>query len=222
MDIEDKLFLFPTNDSKNIIVHVRSNSPQQKGKVRLISPSNWKITPAEIPFILEKKGDEKQLEFVVTPPVNASEAEIKAEALVGDKIYNKGIIRINYDHIPIQTYLPESNSKVVRLITGKSISRIGYIIGSGDIIPDYLTQLGYNVTLLSDDDLLTKNLSSFDAIIAGVRVYNTKKVIPRVQPKLMQYISDGGNLIVQYTVNRDIVDPSNRAISIYNFNGPCN
>jgi hypothetical protein len=81
-------------------------------------------------------------------------------------------------------------------------------MGSGDNIPDYLTQLGYNVTLLSDNDLITKNLSGYDAIIAGVRVYNIKKLIARVQDKLLNYISNGGNFLVQYTVNRDIVVPN--------------
>jgi LmbE family N-acetylglucosaminyl deacetylase len=207
VNIDDKLFLFPDNNPKKIIVHVIGNSPLQNGKLRLLSPPAWKVTPTEIPFTLEKKGDEKQVEFEVFPPSEASEVVIKAEALVGDRIYNKGIIRINYDHIPIQTYLPDAESRLVRLITGKTVNRIGYIIGSGDNTPDYLTQLGYNVTFLSDEDLLTKELSSFDAVIAGVRVYNTKKFMPKLQNKLMQYISDGGNLIVQYTVNRDIVVP---------------
>jgi len=207
VNFEDNVFLFPDNNPKNFIIHVTNNSPSQNGKLRLISPPDWKITPTEISFSLEKKGEEKQFEFNVSPPTYASESVIKVEASVGDIIYNKGIIRINYDHIPIQVYLPNSESKVVRLKTSKAISRIGYIIGSGDNIPDYLSQLGYNITLLSDDDLLSKELSSFDAVIAGVRVYNMKKIMPRVQNKLMKYVSGGGNLIVQYTVNRDIVIP---------------
>ncbi|MDR3665568.1 MAG: hypothetical protein P4L35_01875, partial [Ignavibacteriaceae bacterium] len=123
-------------------------------------------------------------------------------------IYNKGIIRINYDHIPIQTYLPQAQIKAVRFHTKKTINNIGYIMGSGDNIPGYLTQLGYNITLLSDNDLLSKDLSGFDAIIAGVRVYNTNKLIERVQNKLLDYISNGGNYVVQYTVNRGIVIPN--------------
>jgi LmbE family N-acetylglucosaminyl deacetylase len=207
VNLEDKVFLFPDDNSKKIIVHVFSNSSSNDGKLRLISPPGWKITPAEIPFTFNKKGEEKEFEFEVSPPPNASEDTIKAEASVGDVIYSKGIVRINYDHIPIQTYLPDAESKVIRFMTGKTANRIGYIIGSGDNIPDYLTQLGYNVTFLSDEDLLTKELSSFDAIIAGVRVYNTKKIMPLIQNKLMQYVFNGGNFVVQYTVNRDIVVP---------------
>ena len=207
VNIEDKLFLFPDNNSKKVSVRLISNSTSQKGSIKLSAPSDWKITPLEIPFSLDKKGDETQIVFEVSPPSGASEGIIKAEAIVGNTIFNKGIVRINYDHIPIQTFLPNAEAKVVRIITGKSISNIGYIIGSGDNIPIYLTQLGYNVTLLSDEDLLSKDLSSFEALIAGVRVYNTKKILPAIQNKLMQYISGGGNFVVQYTVNRDIIVP---------------
>ena len=207
VNIEDKVFLFPDNNSKKIVVHVIGNSSSQNGKLKLIAPPEWRVPPVEIPFTLEKKGDERLLEFEVNPPSDASAVVIKAEATVDDIIYDKGITRINYDHIPIQTYLPDAESKVVRIITDKVVNRIGYIIGSGDNIPDYLTQLGYNVTLLSDEDLLTKQLSSYDVVIAGVRVYNTKKIMPKIQNKLMKYISDGGNLVVQYTVNRDILCP---------------
>jgi hypothetical protein len=81
-------------------------------------------------------------------------------------------------------------------------------MGSGDNIPDYLSQLGYNITMISDNDLVTKNLSSYETIIAGVRVYNTKKLIAHIQDKLLNYISNGGIFLVQYTVNRDIVIPN--------------
>ena len=79
---------------------------------------------------------------------------IKAEAIIGNRSYDMGITRINYDHIPIQTYLPKAEIKTVRLFTKQEIRNIGYIMGSGDNIPDYLTQLGYNVSLLSDNDLV--------------------------------------------------------------------
>ena len=71
---------------------------------------------------------------------------IKAEAIIGSNVYDIGIIRINYDHIPIQTYLPRAEIKAVRFFTKKTMNNIGYIMGSGDNIPDYLSQLGYNIT----------------------------------------------------------------------------
>lgn len=208
INFEDKVYLFPDNNSKKIVVHVINNSSGLSGKLRLSHPDGWKVTPEEEPFIFEKKDEEKLLEFNIIPPAENSEVKINAEAFIENGIYDLGIIRINYDHIPIQTYLPKAEIKAVRFLTLKTISNIGYIMGSGDNIPDYLSQLGYNITLLSDNDLLTKDLSGYDAIIAGVRVYNTKKIMSHLQDKLLNYISNGGNFLVQYIVNRDIVIPN--------------
>jgi LmbE family N-acetylglucosaminyl deacetylase len=207
INFEDKVYLFPDNKSKKVVIHLINNSTSIGGKLKLSHPDGWKVTPEEESFTFDKKDDEKLLEFSITPPAENSQERIVAEAFIGNNVYDQGIARINYDHIPIQTYLPKSEIKVVRFFTQKTINNIGYIMGSGDNIPDYLTQLGYNITLLSDNDLLSKDLSGYDVIIAGVRVYNTKKLIAHIQGKLLNYISNGGNYIVQYTVNRDIVVP---------------
>jgi LmbE family N-acetylglucosaminyl deacetylase len=208
VNFEDKLFLFPDNNSKNITVHVINNSPGLSGSIKLSHSAGWKVTPAEIQFTFTKKDEEKLVQFDVTPPENSSEEKLSAEVIAGNSVYDKGIVRINYDHIPIQTYLPNAKTKVVKFTTGKSVNNIGYIMGSGDEIPDYLMQLGYNVAVLTDNELSSKDLSNYDALITGVRVYNTKKLMTNIQGKLLDYVSKGGNLLVQYTVNRDIVIPN--------------
>ena len=82
---------------------------------------------------------------------------------------------------------------------------IGYIMGSGDEVADGLRHLGYDVTPLSDDDLESGDLSRFDAIVAGIRAYNTRERLAIVQPRLLQYVEEGGTLIVQYNVSRGLV-----------------
>jgi LmbE family N-acetylglucosaminyl deacetylase len=205
INFEDNTYLFPDNNSKKIRLHLINNSSGLSGTLRLSQPSEWKVTPQEYSFTFDKKDEEKLLEFTVIPPTFNSEEKIIALAKVGNNIYNKGIVRINYDHIPIQTYLTNSEFKAVRFTSEKTINNIGYIMGSGDNIPGYLTQLGYNISLISDNDFNTKDLSGYDAIIMGVRAYNTKKLLSREQGKLLNYVYEGGNLLVQYTVNRDIV-----------------
>jgi LmbE family N-acetylglucosaminyl deacetylase len=207
INFEDRVYLFPDSNSKKITVHLINNSSKINGILKLSHPDGWKVIPEEEPFTFGRKNEEKVLEFSITPPTEYSETKIKAEAFIGNRIYDLGITRINYDHIPIQTYLPKAEIKAVRLFTLKAINNIGYIMGSGDNIPDYLLQLGYNVTLLTDNDLITKDLSDYDAIIAGVRVYNTKILMEHVQDKLLNYIYEGGNFLVQYTVNRNILVP---------------
>jgi LmbE family N-acetylglucosaminyl deacetylase len=123
---------------------------------------------------------------------------------------------IRYDHIPYINYFKEAVLTVKKFdlkIVGK---KIGYIVGAGDKVPEALDQMGYDVTILGDKELSRNNLQQFDAIITGVRAYNTDPWLSNYYDKLMKYVSNGGNLIVQYnTVN--FVSNVNQKIGPYNF-----
>jgi LmbE family N-acetylglucosaminyl deacetylase len=123
---------------------------------------------------------------------------------------------IRYDHIPYINYFKEAVLTVKKFdlkIVGK---KIGYIVGAGDKVPEALDQMGYDVTILADKELSRNNLQQFDAIITGVRAYNTDAWLNNYYDKLMKYVNNGGNLIVQYnTVN--FVSSVNQRIGPYNF-----
>jgi hypothetical protein len=89
-------------------------------------------------------------------------------------------------------------AKLVRVDLQRHGSRIGYVMGSGDEVPEALRQVGYDVTLLSDEELEAGDLSRFDAVITGVRAYNTRAVLRRQQKRLLEYVERGGTLVVQY------------------------
>jgi len=123
---------------------------------------------------------------------------------------------ISYDHIPYITYFKEALLTVKKFdlkIVGK---KIGYIVGAGDKVPEDLEQMGYEVTLLSDKELSRNNLHQFDAIITGVRAYNTDVWLNNYYDKLMKYVNEGGNLIVQYNTSSNI-GPVRAKIGPYNF-----
>jgi hypothetical protein len=94
--------------------------------------------------------------------------------------------------------------------------KIGYIIGAGDKVPEALEQMGYDVTLLTDKELSRNHLEQYDAIITGVRAYNTNEWMNNHYDKLMKYVNDGGNLIVQYNTSNQI-GPVKAKIGPYNF-----
>jgi hypothetical protein len=71
-------------------------------------------------------------------------------------------------------------------------------MGAGDKIPESLEQVGYQVDLLEDKDISTENLQQYDAVIVGIRAYNTNERMKFHQPKLMEYVKNGGTLINQY------------------------
>jgi hypothetical protein len=141
----------------------------------------------------------------VTPPDDAGSAVFRAEAEVGGTIFSRALVTITHPHIKQQVYFPESTLKVVKLDVERRGNTIGYIVGSGDEVAGGLRNLGYDVILLTDEELESGNLDRFDAIVAGIRAYNTRERLVVAQPRLLQYVEDGGTLIVQYNVSRGLL-----------------
>ena len=112
--------------------------------------------------------------------------------------------QIRYDHVPSIIYFKDAKASLVQIDIKTYGKKIGYITGAGDKVPEALEQMGYEVTLLSDKELSKNNLSQFDAIITGVRAYNTHQWMNRHFDKLMNYVNEGGNLIVQYNTSNQI------------------
>lgn len=123
---------------------------------------------------------------------------------------------VSYDHIPYINYYKEATTKLVRVAFKTYNKKIGYIVGAGDKVPEALEQMGYEVTLLTDKELSKNGLDKYDAIITGVRAYNTNEWMNKHYEKLMKYVNDGGNLIVQYNTSNQI-GPVRAKISPYNF-----
>src|SRR5207248_3115528 len=88
--------------------------------------------------------------------------------------YDNQLIEINYPHIPLQLLQPPARVKAVALELAIRGKKVGYIPGAGDSVADALKQMGYEVTLLSGDDLTTNRLKDFDAVVIGIRAFNVR------------------------------------------------
>ncbi|MBL7708353.1 MAG: PIG-L family deacetylase, partial [Chitinophagaceae bacterium] len=124
---------------------------------------------------------------------------------------------VKYDHIPYINYFHDAAVSLNYVDLKIYNKKIGYIVGAGDKVPAALEQMGYEVTLLTDKELSRNNLQQFDAIITGVRAYNTHDWMNKHYDKLMKYVNEGGNLIVQYNTSNQI-GPVRAKIGPYNFN----
>ncbi|MBM3414965.1 MAG: PIG-L family deacetylase [Bacteroidetes bacterium] len=161
-----------------------------------------KYSPDKLVFI------EKNKSILVSYSIQAgkdNEYRFAVDANNGRKdAYHVGMKGIKYDHIPYISYFNVAsvkNQKIDLRIYGK---KIGYITGAGDKVPEALEQMGYEVTLLGKKELSKNNLNQFDAIITGVRVYNTHDWMNNYYDKLMKYVHEGGNLIVQYNTSSNL------------------
>jgi LmbE family N-acetylglucosaminyl deacetylase len=199
--LANKVILFSENKPQKVQVAVRAGENNIKGNVGLELPNNWTVSPNEIPFSIAQKGDSFTVDFMVTPPSGQSEGVLKSFVKIDEKRYDKELVEINYDHIPKQSVLLASEAKVVRLDIQKNGNYIGYIAGAGDVIPESLRQIGYNVLVIDPNEINNENLHKFDAVVVGIRAYNTVDALKFKQKFLLEYVEKGGNMIVQYNTS---------------------
>jgi LmbE family N-acetylglucosaminyl deacetylase len=199
VNFENNLYLFHSNQQRQLIVTLKNFAENSSGNLKLNAPGNWSIEPSDVNFELNTKSEEMKFVFNITPPAAESQDEVTAELLIGEKTYSKSSTTIKYDHIPLQTVFPAAKAKLVKLEIGERVvKKIGYINGSGDKIPHYLRELGFSVDILTDVDLSNGSLSEFDVIIAGIRAYNTIERMVFYQENILEYVNNGGTYIVQY------------------------
>ena len=208
VNIPEKVFVFTDATPKTISVTVKANAANTNGTLQLKGSAGWNITIKNPEFKLANKGDEAIIEATISPSTESDKflnnAILQASILINTISYNKSIKRIEYDHIPYQFILNDAEAGLVKIDLKKTGTNIGYIPGAGDDVPAALKQIGYNVTILTDELLSNGNLSQYNAIVSGVRAYNTNDRLQVHYTKLMDYVKNGGNLIVQYNTNNRI------------------
>lgn len=206
ISIAEKVLVFANSaDAKEVKVTVKAWKNGVNGNLKLQAGKDWKISPASFNIDLKNKNDEVTLTFLVSNNSNRNtEDELNAILELEGKSYNQSISRVDYKHIPMQIWLRPASAKLVKAniqIKGKNI---GYIVGAGDEIPQSLQQIGYTVSILSDEQLTNESVENFDAIVIGIRAYNTNPRMPLYYQKLMKYVENGGNLIVQFNTNNNL------------------
>jgi len=208
VDLAEKVYIFADTKPQEIVVKVVAGQDKVAGELKLARPAGWRIEPETLAVELARKGQEANYKFMLYPPASGQEENFLTPLLtIGETVYTKKEVIIDYEHIPKQTLVLDATAKLVRLDIKKEGQYIGYLMGAGDDIPQSLEQIGYQVTLLDDRDMNTERLKSFDAIILGVRAYNTVDRMPVYQPYLLEYVEQGGTLIVQYNTNRGLNVP---------------
>ncbi|MFB9055365.1 PIG-L family deacetylase [Mariniflexile ostreae] len=204
VNIPQKVIIFENDLQKEISVIVKAHQNHVEGFIELAHPNDWQVFPQKQQINIYKKGEVQHLTFTVIPPKTQSEAHLAAQVHVNGKTYTKERIEIDYDHIPYQTLWLPSESKIVRLDIKKKGENIGYIEGAGDVVPESLRQIGYRVSIIKPENINPATLRQFDAIVIGIRAYNTLETLNFKQQILFDFVANGGNMIVQYNTNHNL------------------
>ncbi len=204
LNFTEKVVVFNDEAPRTFSVTVRANTANVSGKLEVQTPKGWTLNLKNPEFKLAAKGDEVLITGSISRTANSVNGKMTASLLIDGKKYSKSIHRIEYDHIPYQFMLSDAAISLVSIDLKKAGNNIGYIPGAGDEVMACLKQIGYNVTVLTDDLLSGSDLSKYNAIVSGVRAYNINSHLQHHYDKLMEYVRNGGNLIVQYNTNNRI------------------
>jgi LmbE family N-acetylglucosaminyl deacetylase len=200
VEMPPQAVVFPSASAKTVSVQVTANVAGQSGVIRLEAPTGWSITPAAREFHLTDAGAEAEAPFTVTPPSGDARGALRAAANLGGQSITVGTEVLSFPHIPTQTLFPPAAIGIARADIRTLAKRVGYVMGAGDEEPEALRQIGIEVTLLTADDLSRGDLTRYDAIVTGVRSYNTRPDLRANEERLLEYVSQGGTLVVQYNV----------------------
>lgn len=194
----DDLQLFAPGSTRTTTVEIVAARAVAAGSLRLEAPAGWSVTPAAQPFAFAHPGDKARLVFTLTAPPRPDTAYFVAAADIGGRTYRNGRKDIRYDHIPAQLLQPLARLRAVSLELAVRSRRVGYLAGAGDEVAESIARMGCAVTQLTGADLTAERLRDFDAIVIGVRAYNTRTdLVPRL-PALFAYVEGGGTVIALY------------------------
>ncbi len=199
------VLVVPDSNPQVVRAVARANEADVKATVRLTVPPGWRVEPERVPLEFKTRGEERAVRFTLTPPAGESTGELTAFLVTDHEEPARSLVEISHPHIPVQTLLPPAQVKLVRVNLAPPVKRVGYVMGPGDEVPEILRQIGVQVSLLSDDDLESADLAGFDAIVVGVRAYNTRPGLAQAEDRLLAYVENGGTLVVQYNNDRGLV-----------------
>ncbi|MBI1767482.1 MAG: PIG-L family deacetylase [Bacteroidetes bacterium] len=204
VNLDKPVYIFSDQSPRDVHVILKSANSNCSGKLELKLPLGWKSDPEFYSFEIKKRGEEQQFTFKVLPGSEESTTSIGAAATIDSKEFHQSLQTIQYDHIPTQTLLPEAKSEALRLNLKRDGNVIGYIKGAGDEIPSTLRNIGYEVWEMKDEEVTAPNLRKVDAIVLGIRALNTNDRIRHFMPTLLDFVKNGGTMVVQYNTTSDL------------------
>lgn len=204
LSLDRKLLIVPASakpQTRRIVLSLANNSSTAVGgEARLNTPKEIKVSPASKSFNLKNAGEKTSLAFDVTIPANfrAGNFEVGAQAVADGETFAQTMNTIAYPHIQTHRFYTNARTKVEVFDLKVAPARVGYVAGSGDEVAEAIRRMNLTVDLLNEADLQSGDLSRYAAIVVGIRAFQVRQDLVANNQRLLEYVKNGGNLIVQY------------------------
>ena len=206
VSVDQKLIIVPQSDkaqTRTLGLTITSNSAKPMtgaAALDISSMPEWKYVKNQNGFSLKTKGENTSTTFDIAVPAKTKPGtyNISPNAMVGESLATQTMTTIAYPHIQTHRYYMRAETKVEVLDLKIAPVKVGYIMGSGDEVPEAIRQMGLAVTMLEEKDIASGDLSKFDTIVVGIRASETRPDLVANNGRLFDYARNGGNVIVQY------------------------
>ncbi|HEX7960337.1 MAG TPA: NEW3 domain-containing protein, partial [Terriglobales bacterium] len=210
VQMEGVSYNIPANTRRAIplMVNVRSNLTKDSdaAEITLQLPAGWQSNPQSQPVRLQGEGDSAPYEFKVTPSdLREGRYPIRAVVKYQGNEYSEGVSMVTRSDLDaFYFYQPAVQSVSAINVNLPKALKIGYVMGAGDDIPVVLKQLGLDVEMISPGELASGDLSRYGTVVLGIRAYDVRGDVRANNRRLLDYVSRGGTLLVQYNQSTGI------------------
>ncbi len=198
-----KIAIIPTGSSapREVRVTVTNTGLEPvEGRVRLEAPAGWRVAPESVPVPLSREDESRTVRFSVSAEGNpAGEYRVRAFVEHAGRHFDSGYQVVEYAHTA-RRHIGRSAAgtfQVIDVAIAPDLT-VGYIDGVGDAVPPAIEQLGARLEFIGSDELAWGDLDRFDVIVTGVRAYERREDLRANNDRLLEYVADGGTVIVQY------------------------
>lgn len=207
VSLQENVYLFTDNKPREVVMEVIAGTEGAEGYAELNIPQDWLCEPKFHQVSLKTAGEKQLLTFKVSPSGGEYDGKLAGYFKTDDDVYGLGFHHIRYDHIPPQAVFPSCEARLVKMDikTDPSIRKIGYIQGAGDMVPEALELLGFEVEQVQAKSVTSEALKNFDAIVVGIRAFNTDNDMVFISPLLNEFVKQGGVVVVQYNTAHRLV-----------------
>ncbi|MEZ5024233.1 MAG: PIG-L family deacetylase [Chitinophagales bacterium] len=205
VNFDQSSVILQPNQTKKIELEIHSFMDSLQDEIMIETPENWKVNITKIPVNLNKKQETIFASIELTATEESKRGFLILKNAKGEIL--KSFTEITYDHIPTQVIFKDSKVETIKIDAKIKQGKIAYIKGVEDAVPKAIEQLGFDVQVFEVSDLSSLDLSPFQSVVLGIRIYNVHDELRNFDNKLFTYVENGGNLIMQYnTASRNSTD----------------
>lgn len=196
VNFSEQSIILQSGQSKRIVLDIHSFKEGLTDTIYVHAPQHWVTSETVIPINIAAKHAHQKIELKLEVADAGKRGELTLKNAKGETVYS--YTEIEYDHIPTQSIFRPASLNCVKIDAQIKPGKVAYIKGVDDAVPQAIEQLGFEVKVFEVDDLASLDLSTYQSVVLGIRIYNVHPELSNYDSKLFEYVTRGGNLIMQY------------------------